>query len=174
MSETVVCCRCGAALAVPAGVQFVSCNQCRSQLAVRRDASVTFTSALDAPTPVDWHELTRIEIEQEIARIDREWQLRREDLMVSGRYGHRYRPSVAGGVFTLCLTLGFGSVWTLIAAAMASEMGSAWFGVAIGVVFIGVGALVGLSTIAKGRRWNIEEANYRQRRAAAEARLDHH
>jgi LSD1 subclass zinc finger protein len=174
-TESVVCSQCGAPLAIPAGVQFVSCNRCHAQLVVRREASITFTSALTSGASVQdvSDDLERLKIEQELARIDREWQMRREDLMVSGRYGHRHRPSLAGGVIVITMALIFGGIWTLVAFGMASVVGGpAMFFPFVGLVFIFGGILIGANMISKARHWEAEEAQYLERRAEVERRLN--
>lgn len=45
--ETLACNNCGAQLQVPVGANYVTCTHCNSQLAVRRDPTVTYTQKLD-------------------------------------------------------------------------------------------------------------------------------
>ena len=63
-------------------------------------------------------QLKEIRRQNEVAQLDREWQIERERYMVYGRYGSRYIPnritSVIGGV----LITGFGIFWTIMAAGM--------------------------------------------------------
>src|ERR671923_326531 len=46
-------------------------------------------------------QLDELRLQNEVARLDREWELERERYMVAGRYGYRYVPtrgmSVPGG-----------------------------------------------------------------------------
>src|SRR5579883_2910582 len=59
--------------------------------------------------------------EAELARIDREWALERENYLVSGRYGWgRHVPTTWEGVLTAVVGGGFGLFWTVTAAGITS------------------------------------------------------
>jgi hypothetical protein len=45
--ETLACNNCGAQLSVPPDAQYVTCSHCRSQLAVHRDPTASYTTKLD-------------------------------------------------------------------------------------------------------------------------------
>jgi hypothetical protein len=111
--------------------------------------------------------------QNELARIDREWQLAREAFYVAGRHGHRYLPSIAGG-YTAALIAGvFGIFWTVMAisiTSMAPDIGPfAMVKIAFplfGVIFTAGGVLAGVNMIAKANRYQEAEAEYQKRRSS--------
>ncbi|MBW4622036.1 MAG: SHOCT domain-containing protein [Cyanosarcina radialis HA8281-LM2] len=62
--------------------------------------------------------LEELRIQNQIAQLDREWELERENYMATGKYGCKYIPgkveSLIGGIFIVC----FGIFWTFTAASM--------------------------------------------------------
>src|SRR5262249_44458086 len=83
--------------------------------------------------------LEEIKGQNDVARLDREWELERERYLVAGRYGYRYVPSQGMSVLGGIVIVGFGIVWT----AMAASMGAPGFFPLFGVIFILAG--VGMS-----------------------------
>ena len=110
--------------------------------------------------------------QNELARIDREWQLGREAFFVSGRHGIRHLPSVAGGVGTALITGVFGIFWTVTAISMTSmapDFGPfAIVNIAFplfGVIFTAGGVLTGVNMIVKANRYQEAEAEYQRTRS---------
>src|SRR4051794_19655712 len=63
-------------------------------------------------------QLDEIRHQNEVAQLDREWQLERDRYMVVGRYGGRYIPNRATSLIGGVVFAGFGTVWTVMAASM--------------------------------------------------------
>src|SRR5437868_159166 len=63
--------------------------------------------------------LAELKRENEVARLDREWQIERERYQMTGRSGYRYTPSKASSVFMGLAIVGFGIIWTMTAFTMA-------------------------------------------------------
>jgi hypothetical protein len=105
-------------------------------------------------------ELDDLRLENEVARLDREWQLSRERYMVAGRYGNRYVPSRGQSVLGGVIVVAFGIFWT----ATAASMGAGLFPL-FGVIFILLGA--GMSVYSYSKAGEYEEAyqKYQRRRA---------
>ena len=80
---------------------------------------------LQTPQQVDSTASKRLALEAELARIDREFTLEREECMMSGRYGHRSEPSRAMRVilplFGL-VWLGMGSFITTLFSKITNQM----------------------------------------------------
>ena len=109
--------------------------------------------------------------------MDREWELERENYMVSGKDGQRGVPTrgeaIGGGVM---ITV-FGIFWTAMAATMLSSAPSGGaFGIAkiafplFGVLFIFVGIASSMSAYGKAVRYQSAEDRYRRRRNELSAR----
>jgi hypothetical protein len=112
--------------------------------------------------------LDEIKRQNEIERLDREWQMERERYMVAGRYGQRYLPSRGMSVIGGIMIVGFGIVWT----GMASSMGAPFFFPMFGVIFILAGIAVSLYTFLKAGAYEEAFRRYQMRRATLLARQD--
>ena len=106
--------------------------------------------------------LAEIKHQNDLAQLDREWAMEREQYMVAGRYGYRYLPnrgtSLIGGI-AIC---GFGLLWTLFAAGMGAPV----FFPLFGLLFILAGAAVSAHAFMQANRY--EEARLRHLRRRRE------
>jgi LSD1 subclass zinc finger protein len=172
--EPILCSQCGAPLTVPPGVNYVTCNQCQASLAVRRESSATYTEVVEKlarQTEELSAHLADLRYEQQLERLDREWQIERDDLLVTGRRGGKYRPSFVAGAISILVGGGFGLFWTMMAFGMANAGpggGMAAIFPIFGLVFIILAIGSGLSMIVKAQRYAQAEHRYRQRRAELE------
>jgi hypothetical protein len=111
-----LCCQgCGADLQVTEEVRFVTCNYCQSKLEIVRDASVTHTRVLEKlerTTERIAGNLKVIELQNDLERLDREWETLRESMMLRGKNGEPYEPSIGGSVI-------FGVVMAFVGVVMA-------------------------------------------------------
>jgi len=73
--ESITCNSCGAPIEIPETANFVRCNHCSTQLAVRREDDVTFTEELDRleeRTDELSEKVDSLATQNEIAALDRE------------------------------------------------------------------------------------------------------
>jgi hypothetical protein len=110
--------------------------------------------------------LEEIRHQNEVAQLDREWAMERDRYMMTGRYGYRYLPtpgmSVLGGV----VIVGFGIIWT----AMAAGIGAPIFFPLFGVLFILLGIGVSVISFMKATQYEQARQRYQRRRANLLAR----
>lgn len=106
--------------------------------------------------------------QNELARIDREWEIERERHLITGRYGRRYVPSRTMAILSGVVVATFGGLWTGLASNIGGGIaggGSLFplFGLAF--ILLGLGMSVYLFVMAGRYRsaWNA----YQQRRAEA-------
>ncbi|MBL8740166.1 MAG: hypothetical protein JNK04_03695 [Myxococcales bacterium] len=105
------CNSCGAKLKVGEDTRFVTCKHCDAQLAVRHEDGAAFTDVLDAARRVEESALAiearaaeldknhdRLFVQGEIARIDREWDARRDAMLVRSKDGSTSVPTRTGPV----------------------------------------------------------------------------
>ena len=114
-----------------------------------------------------------LDCQNELARIDREWDTERRRYMVTSRYGRQYVPSAAGAVIMGAVAVGVGLVWTVMALDIAAAAPGG-FGAVLalfGVVFIAAGAGLSIHQFNKARRYQAAYAAYRRRREEAEDRV---
>jgi LSD1 subclass zinc finger protein len=162
ITESVACNNCGAPLQVPSGARYVNCNHCGAQLAIQRTDSVTFTEALEK---IQKHaenlteQVADIRRQNEVAQLDRDWQLERENFMVSDKHGHRSIPTETSSAIGGVVVVVFGLIWTSAAASIGGG-----FIAMFGIVFIAFGVFVSLAGFQKAKGYRQAERRYRTRR----------
>jgi hypothetical protein len=102
------------------------------------------------------------ERQNELARLDRAWEAERERYLVTGRRGARYLPSVASSVVTGVIAVGFGLLWTAMAAALMNGLGPFPL---FGLFFVALGLWVSVSSLRKALRYRSAHEAYQRRRA---------
>jgi hypothetical protein len=173
---TINCANCGAPLEASASARFVSCRHCGTSLEIKRSDSAEWTETLDkvaAETERLRQDVDAIRIEQEVERLDREWQMRQEQLRERTRRGGSYRPSYLGATASLVGLLVFTIVFLgVFFRSSATGMGlPPFFGLFF--IFVIIMALVGVfRTFAKAGTYDAEERAYRQRREALLSRRE--
>ena len=106
---SVSCNHCGAPLQITEETKFVTCLHCDHQLAVKHSDSAIFTEVLTqlAERTADMaDDLKVIQLQNDLERLDREWETESRKYMIRGKNGHISRPSpllftVIGGVMIL-------------------------------------------------------------------------
>lgn len=143
MKITKVCCQgCGADLEVNEDIRFVTCNYCHSRLEIVHDKSVTHSrllEKLEKKTGEMADDLKVIRLQNDLEKLDREWSMQSERLMVSNQHGAKSVPSAAGSMVGGVVAVVFGIIWMI----GASSMGAPGIFPLFGLVFIGV-AVVGM------------------------------
>lgn len=132
---------------------------------MQRTASAVVTQGMDdgdaehaaaAPAPA---------MQRDLARLDRDWLIERQQFMIMNRYGRRYVPTPAGSLTVAVAVVGFGMVWTVT----AFQMGDARAGRLdpfpfLGIVLAVLGIAVGVASYRKARRYQKAYDDYRRRR----------
>lgn len=172
MKITKVCCQgCGADLKVDESIRYVTCNYCNARLEVVHDTSTTHTRQLDKiekNTDRMANNLRVIELQNDLERLDREWDNERRGMMARDKHGNTSVPSSAGSIVGGMLAIGFGIFWIVT----TSTMGAPSLFPLFGLVFIGF-AIFGMmrgATMASSYHQRLGE--YESRRRQLAARLD--
>ena len=159
---SLACGHCGAPLEVPDGTRYATCGYCSSKLEVHRSGGAIYTEVLEAiqkRTAEIAGEVEILKLQNELERIDREWQSERESCMVRGKNGSLSEPSPVVGTIIFIVVIGFGIFWTIAAGSMAPQMGL------FGLAFIGF-AIFGLfNNLRKSNEFIEKKQQYEQRRA---------
>jgi hypothetical protein len=120
-------------------------------------------------------QLAEVRHQNEVARIDREWEIEQQQYLVRGRYGNASVPTPAMGIGMAVIGGVFGLFWTIMAIAItggAPDDGP--FTVAkiffplFGVVFIVAAVGGGIYTASRAQKYQEAFAAYKARRARAE------
>jgi hypothetical protein len=115
---SVSCNHCGAPLEISEETKFVTCRHCHRQLAVKHSDSSFFTEVLTqlAERTADMaDDLKIIQLQNDLERLDREWEAESREYMVKGKNGHTSRPSpilitiIGGGMLVIGLATLFSS-----------------------------------------------------------------
>lgn len=149
----VSCNNCGAPLEVPRATRFVTCKFCESRLKIQNNDSAYFTSVIEAVHDMK-DDVETIKMQNRLERVDREWSMEREGYVRACKQGHRSVPTAVGGIFIIVLASIGGLIMT--PAVTGSPM--------IGIVFAGVGIMIGLSTLNRARQYGGRRERYEAKR----------
>ncbi len=180
MLERLLCNSCGAPLEVPESANFVRCNHCSTQLAIRREDNVTFTEQLEELTEKTDALADRVDTltsQNDIAALDREWELDRENYMVSNKHGVRRVPTAGGSVAGGLVAAAFGTFWTVMAFGITSGApdGGGFSVIKVvfplfGLIFIGIGVVSAVASFDKASRYQNAERRYQARRSELQSK----
>lgn len=126
------CIHCGAALRVAGDATHVCCQYCNSELRIVHDGDQVATELVRAIQEDLGQRLEVIRLQNEIERIDREWNMEREGYMVTEKGGGRSIPSVIGSIIAVIGALVFGGVWI----QMTSQVGAPTLFTIFGVLIV--------------------------------------
>jgi hypothetical protein len=172
--ESLTCDNCGARLDISPAANFVTCASCGSRLAIKRTPGAAYTEVLDRldrRTERMAADLETIRLQNELERIDREWESEREQYMIRGRHGSGITPgagSAIAGVVGGLAAAAFGVFWMSMAASMSAP---AFFPL-FGLVFIAIALGGAAYTVLKTVLYTGAERDYQQRREEILAQLD--
>lgn len=136
MSVTKVCCQgCGADLEVDEEIRFVNCNYCGAKLEIVHDRTTTHSRVLEKLEKRSDEmagDLKVIRLQNDLEKLDREWDREMQGFMVTGKDGEKSLPSAAGSMIGGVVAIIFGVFWI----GFASSMGAPGFFPLFGLVFI--------------------------------------
>ncbi len=137
-----------------------------------------------APTPIPAadsqtaRQIAQLQRQNAVAQLDREWEMEKEQYMVTGRYGSRSLPSEGGSLFGGLIIAGFGVFWTIFAFSITSGAASAGApGIAsvfpfFGILFVIVGVGSSISSYFKAGQYREAAQRYQEKRARLLAEVD--
>ena len=163
------CNHCGAALDVGPQTRFVTCAHCGSRLEIHRSGSAMFTEVLqqlDERTERIAEDVETIKLQNELERLDREWEQRRQNYLTRNKDGSATEPSKAGnviGVIMCVFAMGFAIFWM----GMTVKIGAPFPMTLFGIVFLIVPPIAIFSGMKKSGEYREEL----QRHTAARERL---
>ncbi len=174
--EPITCNNCGAALDVPPETNYVTCAYCGSRLEVTRTPSVVYTQVLqqlDARTQRLSADVGQLQLDRELALIDREWEQQRQMYLLRDRTGATIEPGRPLTAWSVGLT-----VVVIAALAMSTILFSNLFGGEYGLAFflialVGVGLMIWgtFNRISQATNYQRAKNEYQARRAAITQRF---
>lgn len=171
MKVTKVCCQgCGADLQIDESIRYVTCNYCNTRLEVVHDKTVTHTRQLEKierTTDRMANNLKVIELQNDLERLDREWESQRRGFMVRSKDGHLSEPSAFGSVVFGIILVIFGIFWMSITANGASPMFPLF-----GLLFIAFAFFNMVNGAKKASLFKARRSRYHGERQRLVSRLD--
>lgn len=112
-------------------------------------------------------QLECIKLQNEISQLDREWELERENYLITGRYGGRHVPTRSGSVIGGMVIVGFGTFWTIVAFTITHN--SPWPFIAavfplFGILFVIGGAAMSAHSFIQAGKYEAAYHRYQERR----------
>ena len=99
--ETLACNNCGAPVEVLPTTNYLTCAHCGSRLAVRRTETAHYTEVLEKlQARVDHvdREVKDLRIDNDLLRLDQDWEDRRKEYMMHRKDGELVEPSVGRAI----------------------------------------------------------------------------
>ena len=178
------CNECGASLKVGKKTKLVICKRCGTQLAVRREDGGTFTDVVDATKRVEEGaaklsaearamavQSKQLFLQGELERLDREWELARQDLMLKSKGGHRSVPTrgQAYGLMALAPFMMFPAVLPALTGANFTVPTIFWV---FAVLMTGFVLILGLRLRTQAANYQVAVAEYDVARSKLLAKLE--
>lgn len=123
------------------------------------------TAATPPGEPALQEHLEEIKLQNELARLDREWEIERERHMIVGRHGHRMVPRRGASVMGGIVITFFGLFWTFVAASFVGgfDGGFGCFPL-FGILFVIFGIAMSIHSFAKANQYEEAFQAYQRRR----------
>lgn len=160
------CNHCGAPLQVADDARFVTCQFCETQLTVEHTGTAYFTRELEElsdKTEELADEVHRLRSDAELEKLKRNWERRRDELMMSTEEGNRFVPTKTKAILTGFLICGVAIFFMIMAGGFAGPRGSG-MGVLVGALMLIVGGASAVHMFLKAETYEREKARYDRRR----------
>jgi len=164
--EALSCNNCGALLDVPAVSNFVTCAQCGSRLAVRRERSVHNTETIEQSDKPEeefgWRRAT-VDFDRELEKLRREWREERREYWVRSKGGILVEPTTGYVVSQITWCVGMVAltiIWFIIASPSgAPALFFGWIGVIASVIALAIA----IYAIRKASKYRAAKEEYQRR-----------
>jgi len=159
-------------------------------VAVRQEGGAWFTESPQGPLPaggapaLDHRDIDRmndrleeLSVQNELLRLEQDWQAEQEQYLVRGRYGYRARPSAGTAIFVGVFAVIAGLIWMGFTMSMmrmgpAGPGGPGVFFPLFGLVFIAFGVGSAVWQYNRAMAFQRAEEAYQRRRRALLDRID--
>lgn len=162
-STAVSCNHCGGALDVTERTKYTTCGFCGTRLRVERSASSLATVELDAlkiRTDDLARDVSALRNDKRVEQLDRQWELRRDDFLVSNGEQEPRLPTVHGALLRLLTAV---VPIVVLASGQLAAFGSGVLPVVAAAILLG---LFQAGTEGyKYNRYRVERARYRTERS---------
>lgn len=119
-------------------------------------------------------QLAEVKCQNELARIEREWEVERQQYLIRGQYGNTMVPTRGMGIAMAAIGGGFGLLWTIVAVSMMGMMPDGmgnfgffqWLFPLFGVFFIVIAIGYGFYVHTRAQKYQEAYEAYKAARAA--------
>ena len=157
------CNNCGANLHINENIKFLTCTNCGASLQIVHAGGAIYTRILAMNTAAEINFPDNSEIlvlENEIARLDRDWGQEREQYLVRGRYGSTFKPTVGNAILMNLVIIIGGVLWSFFAKSLEVPL----FFKLLGFITIVVGVFALISQLGKAKKYEAAEKTYKAKR----------
>ena len=107
-----------------------------------------------------------VKSQNEVSKLDREWEIEREKYMIVGAYGGRVIPDKLSHGLASIGILVFGISWVVLAISFTGFVGQGWANILplIGLVFMVLGLFLSLRAFQKAGQYKAAYERYQRRR----------
>lgn len=135
----------------------------------REEFEVAKRKVLESPqstySPAEQDQLEAIMLQNQIAQLDRQWEIERNDYMIRGQHGHSYIPGKTTSILGGGVVVIFGIFWTFMAASISSRTpGPTSVFPLFGILFIFFGIGVSIYAFMKAEQHDAAKKRYQRKR----------
>jgi hypothetical protein len=123
-------------------------------------AAVLGATKMDSELAMAAH-FDALKVQSDLERLEREWEVEREQYMLRSKYGQRYVPTRAMSIVVGVVMASFGIFWT---TASAQGSGSAYMSI-LGIIPILAGIGFGIYSHSKAVEYEQAFSRYQRRRS---------
>lgn len=172
-TQAISCNHCGAPLQVQPTTRFVTCGHCGSQLRVERSKDAIFTEVLEdlrATQSEMAADLETLRLQNELERIDREWERESRRYEIVSQDGRRSTPGTGSSVSAI-LGGGVAVLFLIFWINKSSEMGAPSVFPLFGIAMLAAVVFGILRTLGKSNAYAEAERKHMQKRRQLLAQL---
>lgn len=166
------CNQCGAALEVGARTRFATCAYCGTKLQIHHTDSSHFSEVLEkieATTNQLADDVAELKMREQVERIDRGWQERRQRFMARAKDGTTSIPTMGGAIVLGLVGSVAGVAWMLFTRSIGGPLDSTMARIFpyFGLVFAALTLVGAMHTARQAKAYERARRRYEQERRAA-------
>jgi uncharacterized Zn finger protein (UPF0148 family) len=166
------CNQCGAALEVGAKTRFATCSYCGTKLQIHHTDSSHFSEVLEkieATTTQLADDVAELKMRDELDRIDRSWQERRQRYLARAKDGTTSIPTMGGAVVLGLVGSIAGIAWMFFTLSISGPLDSTMARIFpyFGLIFAALALVAAMHTARQAKAYERARRRYEQERRAA-------
>jgi len=168
--HSVSCNNCGAPLEVEEGINYITCRFCNSRLEIKKSDSTHYTRVIEqlkADNKKMAKDVARLDLERELAELDRDWEKKQETIKINTRFGKKKPTKLMAGLHVfIALICG------IVLTAFMSKENNGNEGLIFGFIAVIILLASALYTYTKSNEYNNQEKNYHTSRENLQQKIE--